>query len=280
MTGWRIALAGVLALPGVAFGHARLVSPPPRSTTIGKTAPCAGIPRTSTPTVLTAGEMLKVDWIETIDHPGHYELAISPADDQNFVTILGNIPDRAFPPGADHNDYTTMLQIPETTCTACTLQLIQFMSEKPPGQQYYYSCADIQIVAATTTTTVPGATTTTSTTATTLPGCDALAGYERATCLITGTTTSPVCGTDPVDARFQTAFDSGLAKVQATLDKAVASTTPPKRARRLLKSADRRLAKLERKGVVAAQRGRIAGGCPQTVATLLEALGAAVAAIS
>jgi len=279
MTGWRIALAGVLVLPGLAFGHARLTSPPPRSTTIGKTAPCAGIPRTGTPTVLTAGQMLKVDWIETIDHPGHYELAISPADDQNFVTILGDIPDRAFPQGADHNDYTTMLQIPQTTCTACTLQLIQFMSEKPPGQQYYYSCADIQIVAATTTTTVPGATTT-STTSTTLPGCDALAGYERATCLIAGTTTAPVCGTEPVDVRFQTAFDAGLARVQALLDKAVATATPAKRARRLLKSADRRLVKLQHKSVVATQRGRIAGTCPQTIDTLLQELRAAVAAIS
>ena len=276
--GWRVAIAGVLLVPAVALGHARLVSPPPRTTTIGKTPPCAGAPRGNSPTVLAAGQMLEVDWVETVDHPGHYELAISLADDQNFVTLLGNIPDRPFPDGAVENDYSTMLQIPSTPCAACTLQLIQFMSDHPPGSQYYYSCTDIQIVAGTTSTTVVGGTTST-TTSTTPPGCDGLAGYAAATCLIAGARTQAPCGA-PVPSRFQTAFDAGLARIQVLLDKAVAPGTSAKRAQRWLGAAGRRLTKLQHRTVAATDRGRITGSCPQTLGALLAGLRTALGAMS
>src|SRR5262245_53328305 len=108
------ALAAALCAPAPALAHARLVWPPPRTTTILKTPPCGGIPRTGAPTVLVAGDSIDVEWVETIDHPGHYELAISPADDAGFVTLLGDIPDQAFASGASERDYATTLQVPAT----------------------------------------------------------------------------------------------------------------------------------------------------------------------
>jgi hypothetical protein len=270
----------MLLLPSLVLAHARLVSPPPRTTSIGKTPPCAGVPRTSTPTVLTAGEQVEVDWVETVDHPGHYELAISTADDQDFVTLLGDIPDGAFAANATHRDYGTWLQVPPTPCDACTLQLIQFMSDHPPGSQYYYSCADIRIVAAatTTTTTIDGSAPPTTST-TTPSGCDGLPPRERATCLLAQAASAPVCGAEPLDVRLESALDAGLAKVRRLLDEAVAPGTAAKRMRHLLGAAGRRLAKLRRKLDAATHRGRVTASCARSIASLLDDLEAAVAGI-
>lgn len=282
MTGWRLACAGVLLLPGLAFGHARLVSPPPRTTTIGKTPPCAGAPRTSTPTVLTAGQILQVDWVEIVDHPGHYELAISLANDQNFTTLpgMGNIPDRPFEPGATQNDYSTLIQVPSTPCDACTLQLIQFMSDHAPGSQYYYSCTDIRIVAApttTTTTTIAGGTSTTTTIPP--PDCSGLVAYDAASCQIQRALAQPVCGPG-MDARFSALLDAGLTTVLATLDRAVDAATPARRAHRLVLAAGRRLRRMQGRTVVAGKRRRIDGNCETVVSDMLAGVQAALAAIA
>ena len=278
-TVWRRALAAALLLPSLAFGHSRLVSPPPRTTTIGKTPPCDGVARTSTPTVLTAGAPLEVDWVETIDHPGHYELAISPGDDQGFVTLLGNIPDHPFAQGATERSYRTTLQLPSTPCDACTLQLIQFMSDHPPGSQYYYSCADIRIVAAGTTTTTTLGVGSTTTTTSTPTDCAGLASYDRATCLIARATSEPLCGSETVDVRLQDVLETGLAKVRALLDEAVAPETSAKRTRHLLGMARRRLGAMRRKVASASDRNRIEVTCAQAIGTLLDDLKAALGSL-
>jgi hypothetical protein len=272
----RALVAAIVVLPAVAFGHARLVSPPPRTTVIGKTPPCDGVPRGSTPTVLTAGQMLEVDWLETIDHPGHFELAISPANDQNFVTLLGDIPDESFAGNENEHAYSLMLQVPDTPCDACTLQLIQFMSDHPPGSQYYYSCADIRIVATGATTTTTMGDGTTSTTSTTIPAtCDGLVSYDRATCLITRATALPMCD-EPVRKRVHAVFVSGLAKVQAFLDAAVAPTASSARAKRKVAAAGRRLTKLRQKLSAAQTHGRLSAGCGTTTSATLDELGSAI----
>jgi hypothetical protein len=223
--------------------------------------------------------MLEVDWVETIDHPGHFELAISPANDQGFVTLLPDIPDEAFVFDETEHAYGIMLQVPSTPCDACTLQLIQFMSDHAPGSQYYYSCADIQIVGegASTTTTLATGSSTTSTTSTTIPAtCDGRASYDRATCLIARATALPLCGGEPIGARLRAALLAGLAKVQALLDDAVTPTTSSARAKRRLAAARRRIGKLRHKVVVATDRGRLSPSCAASLGALLDDLGSAV----
>jgi hypothetical protein len=258
-TSMRGAFATVLLVPALAFGHARLTSPPPRTTTILKTPPCGGIARTDSPFVLTAGQPLDVDWVETIDHPGHFELAISFANDENFVGLLDDIPDQSFAPGATERTYSTTIQVPSTPCDACTLRLIQFMSDHPPGSQYYYSCADIRIVGPGT---VPTTTTTTAPTTTTIPpsGCEALPSYDRATCLVAAAGSSATCTSDAMLARLQ----HGLEAVQRLIDDAAADPA----SRRSPRKAVRRVTKM-RRAVVAR---RIDDACEQTIAARLGEL--------
>jgi hypothetical protein len=258
-TSMRRALATVLLAPALAFGHARLTSPPPRTTTILKTPPCGGIARTDTPFVLTAGQPLDVDWVETIDHPGHFELAISFGNDEDFVSLRDDIPDQSFAPGATERSYSTTIQVPSTPCEACTLRLIQFMSDHTPGSQHYYSCADIRIVGAGTITTT---TTTAPPTTTTIPpsGCEALPSYDRATCLVGAVGSSATCTGDAMLARLQ----RGLETVQHLIDDAAADPT----SRHSPRKAVRRVTKLRRAVVTR----RLDDTCERTIAARLGEL--------
>jgi len=41
------------------------------------------------------------------------------------------------------------VKLPDVECTACTLQLIQVMTDKPPfdgGDDFYFQCADLRLV--------------------------------------------------------------------------------------------------------------------------------------
>jgi len=140
--------------PIVASSHTRLEidkSLPPRSTSDGlKIAPCGNVPPTSDPStraVLIAGQDLLVEWEETIDHPGHYRLAFSPADDLGFDenVLLDNLTD--VQGGQLPHKYSATIQIPDVQCDTCSIQLIQYMTEATPPR-LYFSCADIRIVSA------------------------------------------------------------------------------------------------------------------------------------
>lgn len=112
----------------------------PRSTNAGiKTGPCGGFQRIATPKVFQAGSSINVEWEETINHPGRFEIYFSPADDANFV-LLKTIIDTK-----NGGLSSTSITLPNTACTACTLQLIQVMTENPDSPSLYYSCADIQL---------------------------------------------------------------------------------------------------------------------------------------
>jgi hypothetical protein len=151
------------------------------------------------------------------------------------------------------------------------------MSDHPPGSQYYYSCADIRIVAAATSTTIvtsPGGSTTT--TAAPPTGCDGLASYERATCLIADATSLPMCGSDSLDAHLGQRLAITLAAIQHLLDEAVAPATPDRRTRHDLATSRRRLAKLRRRIVAAGNAHRVSVSCAQTIVTRLDDLRAAI----
>jgi hypothetical protein len=139
-----------------------------------KLGPCGdegGGTVTNTITALHPGETVTITINEVIFHPGHYRIAL--ATDRSLLpaepvvtagsTPCGSVPvDTApvFPVLADGLfDHTAAFTSPQTTtitlptnltCTKCTLQVIEFMSDHPlnnPGGCFYHHCADISIQA-------------------------------------------------------------------------------------------------------------------------------------
>jgi hypothetical protein len=134
--------------PQLSFGHARWKlngTTPPRDTSTGlKSSPCGGLARTKTPTILTAGQQLVVQWEQTINHPGYYRIAFSPAADAGFDQ---NVLVPMFPNVIGQQFFQTTITVPSTPCTDCTLQLEMYMTETNPPS-LYYSCSDVEIRAA------------------------------------------------------------------------------------------------------------------------------------
>lgn len=118
---------------------------PPRNASNGlKTAPCGNVTRTNMPATFSPGETIEVEWEETINHPGYFRILFSPQGDQGFDNnvLLDNIPEV---PAIKF--YKANITLPNITCDACTLQLIQVMTDRP-NDPFYYSCADIRLEAA------------------------------------------------------------------------------------------------------------------------------------
>lgn len=153
---WIVVLLFAFQMRAHAHAHISVDGPiPPRSADVGlKIAPCGNIARTSKSTVLQAGSTVTINWQETINHPGRFEFYFSPAGDTNWV-LLKTVQDTQDGTNDLPHNYTTQLTLPNTPCTACTLQLIQVMLENPASPSYYYSCADIQLSAQSTGGTVP-----------------------------------------------------------------------------------------------------------------------------
>lgn len=129
-----------------ALAHSRLkpsADIKPRSTDPGiKTGPCGGFPRSASPIVLTAGQVINVTWEETIHHPGRYEFYFAAAGDKNFV-LLKTVQNRSTT--NESNQFSTKITLPNQACAACTFQLIQVMTENPDNPTSYYSCADMKL---------------------------------------------------------------------------------------------------------------------------------------
>lgn len=136
--------------PALASAHARFDpagNVPPRNSSAGlKTGPCGGVARTSTPKVLQQGSMVRIDWQETVQHPGRFEIYFSQSGDTNFTLLKTIIDTKDSSTDLPHN-YNDMIQLPNVVCDTCTLQLIQVMTENPASPSLYYSCADIQLQA-------------------------------------------------------------------------------------------------------------------------------------
>ena len=273
MDGMRAVVVGLLAVllsPASARAHAHLLSPAPRVPVAGKTGPCDGEPRTATPAVLTAGQMLEVEWTETTDHPGYYRLLFSLAGDAGFSVLLDGIADRPIAPSDTANLYSATVELPATPCTDCTLQLIQVMTDKPSAP-YYFSCADVRLVAAATTTTlVPSAGTTTTTT--TLVPCDVRPAYERVACQLDAAAAAPVCAGDPLGSTVQPVLTEAALQARGLVDEAAAQAgTRP--ARRLLARAGKRLGAAGRR---AAHMRKLTPACRTSVRDVVRALRAAI----
>lgn len=143
-----LVLIATLFLPLTAFSHARLKPSPgvlPRSNSAGiKSGPCGPAPRSLNPPTVQGGTDLLVTWEETIEHPGRYEIYFSEKNDENFV-LLATVAD--VQGGMLPHQYSALVKIPNVNCSACTLQMIQVMTENPLNPSLYFSCADLKVVA-------------------------------------------------------------------------------------------------------------------------------------
>jgi len=146
-------ICSLMAISSVSFAHSRLKASEMikiRSTDPGiKIGPCGGLARVAQAAVINPGSTITVFWEETIYHPGRFEFYFSEAGDANFV-LLKTIQNNAAGTPVPHQ-FNTTLTLPNKTCTACTLQMIQVMTENPAAPTNYYSCADMQLKSTTTT---------------------------------------------------------------------------------------------------------------------------------
>jgi len=176
----RFALFSVLALgflvASVAQAHLDLTSPTSRyGRRELKDPPCgtAGGARSTNVTTVEPGATIRVEWNEYTDHPGHYRIAfdddgdddftdppclsdcdsrdmvigIAPGDYTDATVLADGITDRS-----GGGDYSYEVTLPDIECDNCTLQVIQFMTDKPPfgaggGRDIYYQCADFVLQA-------------------------------------------------------------------------------------------------------------------------------------
>ncbi|MCB0420368.1 MAG: lytic polysaccharide monooxygenase [Bdellovibrionales bacterium] len=132
----------------ISLGHTRWKlngTTPPRTDNSGiksSGAPC-GTRKYNTRTKLKAGQTLTIEWEETIDHPGHYEIWFSEANDENWI-LLKQIADDQSGRDTTPHFFSNTIIVPNVTCTQCTLQIRQLMTDKSPPS-LYFSCADIDI---------------------------------------------------------------------------------------------------------------------------------------
>jgi len=144
-----------------------------------KLGPCGdegGGTATGTITAYQPGQTITVTINEVVTHPCHYRIALAvnsrselpaePSVTATSSTPCGSVPVQSpavFPVLADGIfDHSVAFTAPQSiqvtlpsnvTCTKCTLQVIEFMSDHPlnnPGGCFYHHCADISIQAAST----------------------------------------------------------------------------------------------------------------------------------
>ena len=174
------ATLATVTLLGPATAHAHFVLQAPAcwmsQDSLGapeKLGPCGdeggGTP-TGTVTAFQSGQMITVTINEVIFHPGHYRIALAVNDRSELPaeppvtagsTPCGSVPVEnppVFPVLADgvldhsspfNGPQSVQIRLPDNvTCTHCTLQVIEFMSDhglNNPGGCFYHHCADISI---------------------------------------------------------------------------------------------------------------------------------------
>ena len=171
MRGFKITLGGFTlsaAIAALFFLHAPLAAAharwdlngvvKPRTNSTGlKTDPCGGAVRTTTPKTFAPGQTLEVTFEETVNHLSHFRIAFSAAGDAGFnnKVLLDNIPDNLGAETPLPHLFRATITLPTQTCNACTLQLIQMMTDNPDFPSNYYSCSDIKLVTGNGTTPTP-----------------------------------------------------------------------------------------------------------------------------
>lgn len=155
------------------YSQQNILGDPQKSEPCGQADPGNPLKETGAVTTYRAGQMITLSIKETIFHPGHYRvsLAKSIADLPSDPPVT---PDMTSPCGSTKIEtspklplladgvlphtksftgpQTVQIQLPaDFTCTKCTLQVAQFMSNHPlnnPGGCYYHHCATVTILPA------------------------------------------------------------------------------------------------------------------------------------
>ncbi|MSP24452.1 MAG: hypothetical protein EXR75_04675 [Myxococcales bacterium] len=147
------------SLATAASAHIKLTSPAPRYvyTNSGqKTGPCGGGTVTGEVTALKAGQDLTVNWDETVNHPGHFRIALDLDGGNDFPDpvsekdkdVKGNV--IAYVADGGGSKFSHTFTVPDVACTKCSLQVLQVMTDKLPwgpanGNDLYFWCADVSI---------------------------------------------------------------------------------------------------------------------------------------
>lgn len=176
----------LLAMPVTASAHIHLMTPQARTDSLTgdqKDQHCGVAGQTRTTNRVTTykpGETVTVTWMEPINHPGWFRIALQPNGDifpippaSNGQAIVGGTAQASNMPTEDltgMTDATTgaiiiadrvadglltsQITMPNMECANCTIQFIQVMIDKPPytvdaaSDDIYFNCADIVLSAA------------------------------------------------------------------------------------------------------------------------------------
>jgi len=185
LAGVVVLAASVLLLAPMAGAHFKLLEPaswlvennqgdPQKMAPCGGTSANAGMP-SNVVNKVQGGSKLHIKVQETVYHPGFYRVALAvnsraelPADPQPTTVATDKGPRAVagaiqFPPqipvladglfqhtSKPTEPWETDVQLPNITCTKCTLQVIEFMAQhglNTDGDYTYHHCADLQITA-------------------------------------------------------------------------------------------------------------------------------------
>jgi hypothetical protein len=127
----------------------------PQQNTKQKQGPCGVTNDTRTTkadliTTFEPGEMITVEWTETVNHPGHFRIAFSekgqvfPAPTLDPMPVGGQILADDIADDKSGGEFSHAVTLPNVSCDTCTLQLIQVMSD---SGDYYFQCADLVLKA-------------------------------------------------------------------------------------------------------------------------------------
>jgi len=216
--------------------------------------------------------MLQISFEEVQTH-GDFDVYFSAANDMGFM-LLGSVPNPGG--GMIAGVVMTTVTLPSTPCAACTLQLVH----KNGGDvnNWYYSCANIVLGAGgssstTTTTTQPSGSSSTTTTTLAVPAdpCEEMDGLDAAGCRVDVALDEPLCDEEVVDPKLHDAVVAAMRKMQSLVELAKTKTKPTQVAR-LLRKADRKLAKIVLKAGRAANARKISDSCEGAIGLVIEEL--------
>ncbi|MFZ9520624.1 MAG: SCE4755 family polysaccharide monooxygenase-like protein [Silvanigrellaceae bacterium] len=159
----KISLAAISVACGFAFlvessnaaAHARwklnsTISAPRTNDPGLKTAPCGGVARTTNVKKYLAGQKATLEFEETVNHPGRYEVYLLDAQEKPVAGVpspLAKLEDSQNDQiiGSNFHQYNITFDVPAIDCTGCAFQLVQVMLDNPNSPSNYYSCTDISI---------------------------------------------------------------------------------------------------------------------------------------
>lgn len=160
------ALLSLGSLSALASAHVRMTTPVPRTPADNiKTGPCGNQAQGAPQIVYSAGQEIKVDMDETIDHTGCFQITLAETQAGPFVVLNQTVDtDDNIPNQAQGSPRSITGKLPDgLSCESCVLQLRQIMLEgtalngqcaanqtvdtEPALSNTYFSCADVKITA-------------------------------------------------------------------------------------------------------------------------------------